>query len=343
MKWYQRLAKWLSKYVKTVPVTPDDGTKPNPDDGTKPNPDDGVKPEPPPVTPPPATWRKTKIYESPRKLKIAALIDTPRGMIATEYDTFSRKRSVLRLLADLKHALHDGREETIQAPVESGDLLIFPTERHKEGLIVLDRLTLRKLKGITPKHEICIAGGTWNDRPVVASNAYPNGNPVMQDALSGAVLKVLSVRGNVTSISGEMCTVRTVGNGDNGLLNWRSGLFEPMKCTVLRTWWGSQYVGTSDRKIVMINGAHNIRREIPVGGPVYSMFATVKYLFFTVSKPNRLYAMDITGNVNLVMLGLQADLGWFGLPITTDAAGRVCWAEWDPERELSIVWRMEQG
>lgn len=336
-KWIEKLLKALSKLIKTTPAV--EPTKP--DDADEPG--DVVTP-PGPVTPPAAEkLRAVKIYETPRKLKIAGLEDTPRGLITCEYDTFSRKRTVLRLIGAVNSPLHDGKEETAQAPVISGDLLIFPTERHKNGLLVLDRLTLRKLKGIEPKHEICIAGGTWNERPIVASNPYPIGNAVIQDALSGAVIKTLSVKGCVTSIAGNMCTIRADGNGDNGLLNWQTGLFEPMKATVCTTWWGSLYVGTSDGRIIMINTTQNRRNEIAVGGPVYSLQPDVSRLWFTVANPNRLGSIDINGNAAVVAQGLAAKLGWFGLPVTVDAAGRVVWAEWDEKRELSIVWRMERA
>jgi hypothetical protein len=303
---------------------------------------DPVEPPAPPPPTPPVSLKPTKIYESPKGLKISALREVQQGMLVCEYNTKTRERSVVRLLQNWKHPIHDGREETIQAPIVFGNELIFPTERHKTGLIVLDRSTLKKVKGLTPKHEICIAGGLWQGRVVVASSRFPIGNAVIQDALSGETLRIMPMLGVVSALVGEWCIVRSdAGDGAHCVTNWVDGERHDIPATAIAEWRGALYVGTGKGQLYALYGAATGFVQVAnLGMPIYSLHATTLTMWLTTKNPNKLWSMGPDNVPQSVQTGQQASLGWFGLPIEADSQSRICWAEWDPKRELSIVWRL---
>jgi hypothetical protein len=166
------------------------------------------------------------------------------------------------------------------------------------------------------------------------------GHAVIQDAISGETLRIMPMLGVVAGIAGEWCIVRSAGDGDNCVTNWVTGERHDIAGTAIAEWRGGIYVGNRKGQIFARFGSGGFVKVADLGAPIYSLRARAADIWMTTSKPNSLWAMGINNNPVCEDVGEQASLGWFGLPIEVDANNLVCWAEWDPKRELSIVWRL---
>jgi hypothetical protein len=132
------------------------------------------------------------------------------------------------------------------------------------------------------------------------------------------------------------------GDGAHCVTNWVDGECHDIPATALAEWRGAIYVGTAKGQLYARYGeGAGFVQVADLGAPIYSLQATTLTMWITTKNPNKLWRIGPTYDFKSVQTGQQADLGWFGLPIEADAQGRICWAEWDQKRELSIVWRLE--
>ncbi len=316
-----RLIPQVAEEPLTEPVDPATDSLTEPVD-PEPNPDP-IAVEWPTVT-------QSLLYMSARpEWNISFLRSTSRGLLIGEYDNNSRKDSrIVLTLPKAPWSLPDGGWETLQQPVQIGDVLYAPTEIGPDRIVWLNESTGLWGTGHKRTHPYCLNGMVYNGRPVLFSWSRHSDDKlsVMQYADTGEVFGKVALNGVVVSsiqiapdnailcIDGERsCTMKGVNLGG--------------RMKVVTKWDGKYYGGTSDGDIWRFRedgtGWEPFGHE-QTGGPIYCMIPHGGYLWFTTSTPARLGVVRPDGAMKILSTGEQHGYGWFG-PQVVEHEGMIYW------------------